>query len=58
VSFDLTTAGQQALSGDGVSATVLAAMKARADRGHLASTHAASAHTAATHAASGSTSPK
>jgi hypothetical protein len=57
VSFDLTTAGQQALSSDGVSSTVLAAMKGRADRGHLASTHAAPVHTAGTHPG-GSASPK
>lgn len=58
VSFDLTTAGQQTLDSDGVSATVIAAMKARADRTHLASTHTALAHTATTHAAGGSASPK
>ncbi|MGC1463219.1 MAG: tetratricopeptide repeat protein [Terracidiphilus sp.] len=58
VSFDLTTAGQQALSGDGVSSTVLAAMKTRAERTHLASTHSASTHTATPHPVGGSTPPK
>ncbi len=48
VNFDLTTTGQQTLAGDGVSSTVLAAMKNRGARTHLASTHTAG----------GSTSPK
>jgi tetratricopeptide (TPR) repeat protein len=53
VNFDLTTSGQQALSGDGVSSTLLAAMKTRAARSHLASAHAA-----ATHSVGGTTAPK
>jgi hypothetical protein len=53
VNFDLTTSGQQALSGDGVSSTLLAAMKTRAARSHLAS-----AHPAATHPVGGNTAPK
>jgi tetratricopeptide (TPR) repeat protein len=53
VNFDLTTAGQQALSGDGVGSTILSAMKTRAARTHLASTH-----TATTHPVGGSTTPK
>ena len=53
VNFDLTTSGQQALSGDGVSSTLLAAMKTRAARSHLASAHAAR-----THPVGGTTAPK
>lgn len=53
VNFDLTTAGLQALIGEGVSPEVLTAMKTRAARTHLASTH-----TAATHPAGGNTAPK
>jgi tetratricopeptide (TPR) repeat protein len=53
VNFDVTTAGQQALIGDGVSLTVIQAMKTRAERTHLAATHPA-----ATHAVGGSTTPK
>lgn len=53
VNFDLTTAGQQALTGDGVSSTVLAAMKTRVARTRLASTHPM-----ATHPAGGQTTPK
>jgi hypothetical protein len=53
VNFDLTTAGQQALTGDGVSSTVLAAMKTR-----VARTRPASTRTAATHPAGGQTTPK
>jgi hypothetical protein len=51
VSFDLTPAGQQALTGGGVSPAVLAAMKARSARPHTAATHTVAAHTAATPAA-------
>jgi tetratricopeptide (TPR) repeat protein len=50
VNFDLTTTSQQALAGDGVSPAVLAAMKSRAARTHVAATHAAApAHGGATH---------
>ncbi len=53
VNFDMTTAGQQALIGDGVSLTVVVAMKTRAERTHLAATHPA-----ATHPVRGTTTPK
>jgi hypothetical protein len=53
VDFDMTTAGQQALIGDGVSLTVMTAMKTRASRTHLASAHPAAAHPVA-----GTTAPK
>jgi beta-galactosidase beta subunit len=53
VDFDMTTAGQQALIGDGVSLTVMSAMKTRSARGHLAATHST-----ATHPAGGTTTPK
>lgn len=50
VNFDLTTTSQQALAGDGVSSAVLAAMKTRAARTHVAATHPATpTHGAATH---------
>jgi hypothetical protein len=60
VNFDLTAAGQQALIGDGVSATVVAVMKTRAARPHVASgTHvAAGTHPPATHAAPGHVAPQ
>ena len=50
VNFDLTTTSQQAMAGDGVSSAVLAAMKTRAARTHVAATHPATpTHGAATH---------
>ena len=50
VNFDLTTAGQQALTSDGVSTAVVTAMKTRAARTHVAATHpAAPTHGGATH---------
>lgn len=68
VNFDMTTGGQQALIGDGVSLTVIQAMKTRAERTHLASAHQPATHPAATHPAAthpaatppagGSTTPK
>jgi len=57
VSFDLTAAGLQTLSIDGVSSTVLAAMKTRADRTRVVPAHSASAHAAGAHPG-GSGSPK
>ena len=53
VNFDMTAAGQQALIGDGVSLTVMSAMKTRAARTHLPTTHPA-----ASHPAGGTTAPK
>jgi tetratricopeptide (TPR) repeat protein len=53
VNFDLSTAGQQALTSGGVSPQVLAAMKTRTVR-----THAVPTHTAVAHPAGGSTAPK
>jgi len=44
VSFDVTTAGQQALIGDGVSLTVIHAMKTRAERKHSAATDPGAKH--------------
>jgi hypothetical protein len=54
VSFDLTPAGLQALSGGGVSPQVVAAMKTRAARPHTATT----THTATTHTTSAPAAPK
>ena len=49
INFDLTPAAQQALTGGGVSAPVLAAMKTRAARPHTTpGTHTATTHAAAT----------
>jgi tetratricopeptide (TPR) repeat protein len=52
VNFDLTAAGQKSLIDDGVSTAVLAAMKTRAARTHLAANHRAAAHGAGGGAAS------
>ena len=50
VTFDLTAAGQQSLTGSGVSAKVLATMKTRAARPHVTTgTHTATTHATATH---------
>ncbi len=59
VSFDLTPAGQQALSGGGVSPQVLTAMKTRAARLPTTNaTHSTATHTATTHTASTTAAPK
>jgi len=61
VSFNLTADGQKALTDGGASATVLAAMKARAAPAHTTSAHAPATHApahAVTHPAGGSTAPK
>lgn len=61
VTFNLTAEGQRALADDGASATVLAAMKARAAPAHTTpahpTTHTAPAHAPA-HPAGGSTTPR
>lgn len=54
VNFDLTSAGQQDLSKDGVSTAVVSAMKTRAARSHVASTHSS---TNAVHGGSASSHP-
>jgi hypothetical protein len=56
VSFDLTPAGEQALSGGGVSPQVLTAMKTRAARPHT--TTSTTTHTATTHTTSTTAAPK
>jgi tetratricopeptide (TPR) repeat protein len=53
VSFDLSAAGQQALTSNGVSSKVLATMKARsAPPSHPGTTHPTATHVAATHVVS------
>ena len=58
VSFNLTAEGQKALADGGASATVLAAMKARATRTHTTATHPAATHPVAAHPVGGNTAPK
>ena len=58
VDFDLTTAGQHTLTADGVSTTVLSAMRARVARSQRGSTHSVTTHSGAAHTAGRSPSPR